>query len=160
MSKRPRLALAAGAALFLLAAPGAALAHAATAPHRAADTEQTVTVDPTGRIAEDGTVTLTGTYRCTDSTGPAFVSSNIRTDTSGTADEGTTTVIQGIGGTAAVCDGEEHRWENSSKPSMAVKPGKVSVEATVTELRFHGILPLPHFHAVQRYDVTLSKDAD
>ena len=153
MSKRHALALAAGAALLLLAAPATA------APQRAADPRETVTVDPTGRIAKDGTVTLTGTYRCVDSTGPTFVSSSIRdTSSNSPLSEGATAVIQGIGGTMALCDGVEHRWENSSKPSPAAKAGKVSVEATVTELRFHGILPLPHFHAVQRYDVTLAKD--
>jgi hypothetical protein len=156
MSKRPALALASGAALFLLAAPAAP---ATAAPHRAADTKETVTVDPTGRVAEDGTVTLSGTYRCVGSTGPAFVSSNIRTTSTNSAmSPSSTTVIQGIGGTMAVCDGAEHRWENSSKPSMDVKSGKVSVEATVTELNFHGILPLPRFHAMQRHDVTLTQD--
>lgn len=154
MTKRPALALAAGAALFLLAAPATP---ATAAPHRTADVQETVTVDPTGHIAEDGTVTLSGTYRCVGSNGPAFVSANVRKSTTNSSG-GTTTVIQGIGGTAAVCDGEKHRWENSSVPSMEVEPGKVSVEATVTELSFHGILPLPRFHAVARHDVTLTKD--
>ncbi|EPD66115.1 MULTISPECIES: DUF6299 family protein [Streptomyces] len=156
MTKRPALALTASAALFLLAAPAAT---ATAAPHRAADVKETVTVDPTGRIAEDGTVTLSGTYRCVGSTGPAFVSSNIRTTTTNSATSpSSTTVIQGIGGTMAVCDGATHRWENSSKPAPEVKSGKVSVEATVTELEFHGILPLPRFHAMQRHDVTLARD--
>ncbi|MFJ9539853.1 DUF6299 family protein [Streptomyces sp. NPDC101225] len=153
MTKRPALALAAGAALFLLAAPAAP---ATAAPQRSTDVQETVTVDPTGRIAEDGTVTLSGTYRCVGGDGAAFVSSNVR-KSSTTSAGGTTTVIQGIGGTAAVCDGETHRWENSSVPSMEVAPGKVSVEATVTELTFHGILPLPRFHAVERHEVTLTK---
>ncbi|MBY8338920.1 DUF6299 family protein [Streptomyces spinosirectus] len=156
MTKRPALALAAGAAIVLLAAPAAP---ASAAPHRAADVKETVTVDPTGRIADDGTVTLTGTYRCVDSTGPAFVSSNIRTTSTNSATSpSSVTVVQGVGGTMAVCDGATHRWENSSTPSPEVKPGKVSVEATVTELEFHGILPLPRFHAVQRHDVTLTQD--
>lgn len=153
MTKRPALALAAGAALFLLAAPAAP---ATAAPQRGTDVKETVTVDPTGRIAEDGTVTLSGTYRCVDSDGTAFVSSNVR-KTSTSSSGGTTTVIQGVGGTMAVCDGAEHRWENSSVPSPEVEPGKVTVEATVTELTFHGILPLPRFHAMERHEVTLTK---
>jgi hypothetical protein len=156
MSKRPALALAAGAALFLLAAPAVP---ATAAPYHAvsADPHETVTVDPTGHIAADGTVTLSGTYRCVDNTGPAFVSSSV-SKTSTTASQGTSSVIQGIGGTIAVCDGAEHRWENTATPSPAIDPGTVSVEVTVTELRFHGILPLPHFHADQRHEVTLKKD--
>ncbi|MFI6559889.1 DUF6299 family protein [Streptomyces sp. NPDC050534] len=153
MTKRPALALAAGAALFLLAAPAAP---ATAAPQRATDVQETVTVDPTGHIAEDGTVTLSGTYRCVGSDGPAFVSSNVR-KSSTTSSGGSTTVIQGIGGTMAICDGAKHRWENSSVPSPEVEPGKVSVEATVTELHFQGILPLPRFHAVERHEVTLTK---
>jgi len=155
MTKRPALALAAGAALLLLAAPAVP---AAAAPNRAPDLEETVTVDPTGRIAADGTITLSGTYRCVGSTGPAFVSSNVSENSpNSSVNHGTTIVIQGIGGTMAVCDGAKHSWENASKPSMAVAPGKVSVEVTVTELSFHGILPLPRFHAMQRHEVTLKK---
>ncbi|WP_405868512.1 DUF6299 family protein [Streptomyces sp. NBC_00005] len=158
MSKRPALALAAGAALFLLAAPAVP---AAAAPHDtvAVDPQESVTVDPTGRIAEDGTVTLTGTYRCVENTGPAFVSASVsHSSTSSSISPSSVTVVQGVGGTIAVCDGAKHRWENTSTPSPAIAPGRVSVEATVTELRFHGILPLPRFHAVQRHEVTLKKD--
>ncbi|NUQ96950.1 MAG: hypothetical protein HOY79_10420, partial [Streptomyces sp.] len=136
MFKRPALALAAGAALLLLAAPAVT-----AAPYKPTELEETVTVDPTGHISADGTVTLSGTYRCTDSTGAAFVSSSVST-TKTSASHGTSTLIQGIGGTAAVCDGVTHRWENTSRPSPAIGPGKVSVEATVAELRFEGILPL------------------
>ncbi|MGW1749225.1 DUF6299 family protein [Streptomyces sp. NPDC002092] len=151
MFKRPALALAAGAALLLLTAPAVT-----AAPYKAAELEETVTVDPTGHISADGTVTLSGTYRCTDSAGAAFVSSSVST-TKASATHGTSTLIQGIGGTLAVCDGVTHRWENSSRPSPAIGPGKVSVEATVAELRFEGILPLPRIHADDRHEVTLTK---
>lgn len=152
MFKRPALALAASAALLLLAAPAVT-----AAPYRpTAELEETVTVDPTGHISADGTVTLSGTYRCTGSTGAAFVSSSVST-TKASATHGTSTLIQGIGGTVAVCDGVTHRWENTSRPSPAIGPGKVSVEATVAELRFEGILPLPRIHADDRHEVTLTK---
>jgi hypothetical protein len=159
MSKRPALALAACAALLLLAAPAAP---ATAAPYRtvAPNLEETVTVDPTGHIAADGTVTLTGTYRCTGSTGEAFVSSSVTThpDSSKSSGiHGSMSLIQGIGGTVAVCDGATHRWENTSRPSPAIGPGKVGVEATVAELRFQGILPLPRIHADERHEVTLTK---
>ncbi|WP_329336480.1 DUF6299 family protein [Streptomyces sp. NBC_01352] len=139
MSLRPALAAVAGAALLLLTAPvGAATA----------DPFEIVTVDPTGRIASDGTVTLSGTYRCTGSTGPVYVSSSVG--------QGSLSVRHGIGGTRAVCDGLEHAWSNTGKPwRSSLEPGAAQVEATLMELRPQGGLPLPRFHAAQRQEVTL-----
>jgi hypothetical protein len=144
------LATAAGAALLLPAAPLAtAVAH--DAPRDARHVTESVTVDPTGRIAADGTVTLSGTYRCTGGTGPVFVSS--------TVSQSDPSVRYGIGGTRAVCDGLEHRWVNTGTPdATALKPGPAHVEATVMELRATGILPLPTFHARHAQDVTLVAD--
>lgn len=141
MTMRSALGSAAGAALLLLAAAPAATA--------SADPYETVTVDPTGRIAADGTVTLSGTYRCVGNSGPVFVSSSVWQDDS--------SVRHGIGGTRAVCDGVEHAWENSGKPSPdALAPGAAHVEATVMELASRGGLPLPVFHATRRQDITLT----
>lgn len=141
MSVRPALAAAAGAALFLLAVP---------ALPASADAYETVTVDPVGRIAEDGTVTLSGTYRCTGGTGPVFVSSSVG--------QRSPSVRQGIGGTRAVCDGAEHVWENTGKPTPgALAPGEAHVEATLMELSPQGGLPLPRFHTAQQQDITLTE---
>ncbi|WP_405469794.1 DUF6299 family protein [Streptomyces canus] len=144
MSVRPlllRSALATAAALFLLTAP---------ALPASADPSETVTVGPVGRIAEDGTVTLSGTYRCSGSTGPVFVSSSVS--------QRSPLFRQGIGGTRAVCDGVEHSWENTGKPgSDALEPGQAHVEATLMELSPEGGLPLPLFHAAAQQDVTLTK---
>ncbi|ANS68592.1 hypothetical protein SLINC_6368 [Streptomyces lincolnensis] len=140
MSMRPVLGAAAGAALLLLAAP---------AGPAAADPYETVTVDPVGRIAADGTVTLSGTYRCTGGTGPVFVSSSVGQDSP--------SVRHGIGGTRALCDGLEHAWANTGKPSSALKPGAAHVEVTVMELSPDGGIPLPRFHAAQRQDITLTQ---
>ncbi|WP_328779927.1 DUF6299 family protein [Streptomyces canus] len=138
---RSALATAAGAALFLLATP---------ALPASADPSETVTVGPVGRIAEDGTVTLSGTYRCSGSTGPVFVSSSVS--------QRSPLFQQGIGGTRAVCDGVEHSWENTGKPgSDALEPGQAHVEATLMELSPEGGLPLPLFHAAAQQDVTLTK---
>ncbi|CAL9390726.1 hypothetical protein SUDANB6_01253 [Streptomyces sp. enrichment culture] len=147
-SVRLVLAAAAGAALLLPAAPAAG---AAPAPVPAAPAE-TVTVDPTGRIAPDGTVTLSGTYRCTDSTGPVFVSSSVA--------QGSPTVHRNVGGTRAVCDGAERRWVHTDRPfpSAPVQPGPAHVQAAVTELRPAGFLLLPHFHAFRGQDITLVAD--
>ncbi|MFI8070691.1 DUF6299 family protein [Streptomyces sp. NPDC086033] len=138
---RSALATAVGAALFLLAAP---------ALPASAETSDAVTVGPVGRIAEDGTVTLSGTYRCTDSTGPVFVSSSVS--------QSSPLVRQSIGGTRAVCDGVEHSWVNTGRPgSEDLEPGRAHVEATLMELSPVGGLPLPRFHAAAQQDITLTK---
>ncbi|MWA08292.1 DUF6299 family protein [Streptomyces sp. BA2] len=129
------------ASLLLLTAPAA---DAIAAPG------ETVTVDPTGRLAPDGTITLSGTYRCTSGTGPAFVSSSLT--------QGDSRVRHGIGGTRAVCDGEEHDWTNTGRPSPStLKPGTAHVEATVMELASRNGLPLPYFHAMHRQDIKLTE---
>ncbi|MET8485770.1 DUF6299 family protein [Streptomyces tendae] len=145
MPVRPAaLATAAGAALLLLAAPVAT-----AAPHDARLVAESVTVDPTGRIAADGSITLTGTYRCTGGSGPVYVSS--------TVSQSDPSARHGVGGTRAVCDGLEHRWVNTGTPDTVVlKPGAAHVEATLMELRPMGIVPLPSFHARQAQDVTLT----
>ncbi|GAA2343783.1 DUF6299 family protein [Streptomyces kunmingensis] len=140
---RPALGAFVGASL-LLAAPAASAAPDAST----AGPNEFVTVDPAGKVASDGSVTLSGTYRCVQSSGLTFVSSSVR--------QGSSLVRHGIGGTPAICDGNEHRWENTGKTSGgAVKAGAVEVEATVMELRLQHGLPLPHFHAVRKEDVTL-----
>ncbi len=149
MPLRPALATATGAALLLLAAAPSALADSDVT----ADPKETVTVDKTVRMATDGTVTVTGTYRCADSKGPVFVSASVGQKSS--------TTRYAIGGTLAVCDGKKHRWENKSGTSSAtLKHGKADVEATVVELRPAddlGGLPLPHFHATSKKEITLTK---
>ncbi|MET9719075.1 DUF6299 family protein [Streptomyces rochei] len=146
MPVRPAaLAAAAGAALVLLATPAAT-----AAPQDTRHVTESVTVDPVGRIAADGSVTVSGTYRCTGGTGPVYVSSTVsQTDPS---------VRYGVGGTRAVCDGQEHRWVNTGTPdSVILKPGAAHVEATLMELRPMGIVPLPTFHARHGQDVTLAQ---
>ncbi|MFD9391217.1 DUF6299 family protein [Streptomyces sp. NPDC060000] len=138
--RRTLSAAAAGAVLILLAAP------AVTAT---ADPSDYVTADPVGRIAADGTITLSGTYRCVGNTGPVFVSSSVGRD-SGKG-------RHGIGGTRAVCDGAEHIWQNTGKTTPNdLAPGAAHVEATLMELRPQGGLPLPRFHAAQERDITLT----
>ncbi|MFE0457322.1 DUF6299 family protein [Streptomyces sp. NPDC058914] len=150
MFLRSALTAAAGAALLLLAAPAApaAPATAGTTGTAAVDTSETVTVDATGKVAKDGTVTLSGTYRCVDDQGSAFVGSSVA--------QKDANVRYGIGGTRAVCDGALHTWTNTARldPGM-VEPGKASVEATVMELRPQGFMPLPHFHAMHQQEITL-----
>ncbi|KOV69190.1 DUF6299 family protein [Streptomyces sp. MMG1121] len=140
MPVRPALAAALGAAALLCTAVGPV----------AADNSETVTVDPTGKLASDGTVTLSGTYRCTAGTGPVFVSSSVS--------QGDPHVHNGIGGSDAQCDGAKHTWQNSGKvDDETLKAGSAHVQATLLELRPSGIVPLPFFHAVKEQDVKLVK---
>ncbi|MEV8313431.1 DUF6299 family protein [Streptomyces sp. NPDC059900] len=132
------------ASLLLCAAPAAA----ASEPAPAAPNES-ITVNPTGRIASDGTVTLSGTYRCTSGSGPILVSSSLAQDNP--------RVRHSVGGTRATCDGQQHTWTNTGRPSTAPRPGTANVEATVMELDLRSGLPLPRFHAMQRQDVTLTR---
>ncbi|WP_225826979.1 DUF6299 family protein [Streptomyces naphthomycinicus] len=143
MPVRPALATALGAAALLCAAVGPAAADPA-------DPAETITVDSAGRLAPDGTVLLSGTYRCTAATGPVLISSSVSQSDPG--------LRHGIGGSVARCDGAEHRWENSGKAEPeTLKAGKAHVEAALTELRPSGILLLPNFHAVTDQDVKLTK---
>ncbi|WP_060906191.1 DUF6299 family protein [Streptomyces scabiei] len=131
------------------AAAGAALLLFSAAPPAGATIEasETLTIDPIGSVAPDGTVTLSGTYRCLGANGPVFVSSSLQ--------QGDSRVRKGVGGSSAVCDGAEHTWTNTDRaePGRYV-PGPARVEATVTELSGGG-LPLPRFHAVRQQDITL-----
>ncbi|GGN00371.1 DUF6299 family protein [Streptomyces fuscichromogenes] len=145
MPVRPLLAAALCSAALLCAAVAPATAAPATA-----GPGESVTVDPTGRLAPDGTVTLSGTYTCAGGTGPVFISSSLSQDSPNHR--------HGIGGTQAVCDGAEHRWENTGKvTSEKLAPGAAHVEATITELSPSGGLPLPSFHAVDQQDITLTR---
>ncbi|MGW1914630.1 DUF6299 family protein [Streptomyces sp. NPDC002076] len=140
MPTRPALAAALGAVALLCVAGGPA----------GADSAETVTVDTTGRIASDGTITLSGSYRCTAGTGPVFVSSSLS--------QSDARVKHGIGGGVARCDGAEHRWQNTGRAdSETLSTGTAHVQATLTELRPSGIAPLPAFHAVTDQDITLGR---
>ncbi|MFI8827978.1 DUF6299 family protein [Streptomyces sp. NPDC053431] len=137
---RARLALAAG---VLLAATAATVSTAHAGP------ADGLSVDPSGTLAEDGSVTLSGFYRCVDdSAGPVFVSSTlIQEDRSA-----------GIGGTRAVCDGLVHEWTNSAVvKEPGYRAGDARVEATLMQLTPAGPLglPLPGFLARKSQDVAL-----
>ncbi|MDX3692019.1 DUF6299 family protein [Streptomyces europaeiscabiei] len=131
------------------AAAGAALLLFSAAPPAGATSEasETLTIDRTGYVAPDGTLTLSGTYRCLGGNGPVFVSSSLQ--------QGDSRVRKGGGGSSAVCDGADHTWTNTDRAEPGrYRPGPARVEATVTELSGSG-LPLPRFHAVRQQDITL-----
>ncbi|MEV5982649.1 DUF6299 family protein [Streptomyces sp. NPDC052114] len=109
-----------------------------------------LTVNGAGTVADDGTVTLSGTYRCLpDGTpGPVFVSSTLA--------QGDRT--NGIGGTAAVCDGRVHEWTNSSRlKEDAYEPGEAAVRAHLMKLSTKSGLPMPQPLAHEEARVELSE---
>ncbi|MEU9102692.1 DUF6299 family protein [Streptomyces sp. NPDC048361] len=130
-----------------VAAAGALLG-VASAPAGAALTD-TVSAGPTGTVAKDGTVTLSGTYRCSPPSrpGPVFVSSGVLTGS----------VLHGIGGTVATCDGDEHTWVNRDKVSSPerVPAGETVVQTTLMRLDTGTGLPLPVILATERHTVDL-----
>ncbi|GAB2694641.1 DUF6299 family protein [Kitasatospora kifunensis] len=140
---RPRVAGLLGAALL-------ALLGAATPAGAAAG--ETLSVARMGVIASDGTVTLTGTYRCSTA-GAVYVTSNLRVGQTQT----------NIGnGVRATCDGNEHSWTSQGKPAqLHAQPGPARVEATLTHLTQGPAwwLPvLPEFLAQQSQDIMLVAD--
>ncbi|MEU1519660.1 DUF6299 family protein [Streptomyces sp. NPDC005811] len=141
MLLRPALAAAAGAALALLALP---------APAATADPTDSLTIASAAPLAADGTVVLSGTYRCVGNTGPVFISSAVQ--------QGEDSARYGIGGSRAVCDGAVHTWRNAGRvQGDRLTAGPAHVEATITELEPRGGLPLPRFHATRQQDVTLTQ---
>ncbi|QGZ48196.1 hypothetical protein GPZ77_07170 [Streptomyces sp. QHH-9511] len=122
---------------------------AATAPLAHADAGNGLSVSAYGTLDTDGTVTVSGTYRCLDDTaGPVFVGSTlVQGDRSA-----------GIGGTRAVCDGLVRAWTNSAVVKEPVyRAGRARVRATLMQLIPSGPLglPLPGFLAAEDVDVTL-----
>lgn len=108
-----------------------------------------VTIGQTGQIAPDGTLTLTGTYRCSSlRSGPVFVGSKV---SQGGAQAG-------IGGTRAMCDGREHVWRNTGHATGDFGPGAAAGEATLLLLdTSRGFIPIPVVLGVDRRELHLSQ---
>jgi len=118
----------------------------------AADDGNTVAVAPTGGIAKDGTVTLTGTYRCEPSSGPGTVVNSSVTDGTDTSSVG--------GSVPATCDGEVHTWTATGRPYLPVGAGPVRAEASLIHLSWQGsLIPQTDVLANQPQTVTLVPDS-
>lgn len=158
MFLRKTVGVAAGAALLMLAASSATALDGPADPDPADSTTvaaDIVTIDKTGRIAADGTVTLSGTYRCRHGSGPVFLSSSL-------AAEDNRYERYGIGGTRAICDGAEHTWSDTGRTHGRFRPGPAHVEVTVLGLLSDdgplGLpLPQPHVRATHEQDIKLSE---
>ncbi|WP_344444772.1 DUF6299 family protein [Kitasatospora nipponensis] len=130
-----------GAVLLALATP-VPLA----GPAGAAGGGDSVTVDQVGTLAADGTITLSGSYRCAAGTpGTVLVGSTLRTAAES----------HGVGGTVATCDGASHAWTNRGRPEQSsVTSGPAHVDATLLSLSPTG-LPLPTVLAAGAQDIDL-----
>ncbi|KUJ66346.1 hypothetical protein ACZ90_37630 [Streptomyces albus subsp. albus] len=146
---RPRYTAAAAlsAALLALAVP---LQADAAAP------QNTLTIDPNGRVTGDGAIILSGTYQCSAASfsGPVLIGSTLTQDG----------VRQSIGGTTADCDGQTHRWTNvaqamDSGDEGTFAAGPARVEGTMLQLDSSSGLPLPNVLVTQERAVTLMADA-
>ncbi|MCX5013444.1 DUF6299 family protein [Streptomyces sp. NBC_00555] len=107
-----------------------------TAPAGATSFDQGISVQPYGHISEDGKVTLSGKYHCTN---PSPMGAKLQIAAA---------VVQGgtrlaFGGGEAECDGQEHEWEatGSLKFTPAVHPGPALAEAQLNEIHFSGLMP-------------------
>ncbi|MHB9858407.1 DUF6299 family protein [Streptomyces sp. YIM S03343] len=143
-------AAAAVAAAALLVPTASTASAAPAAPAKKLAPNEFITIDATGSVSAGGTITLSGTYSCTDAIGLTFVGASL------TQNSGSGTVGAGVGGSHAVCDGTVHTWVNTgvSLPGTFVA-GAAHVDAAIVELRPINGLPLPRIHAIARQDITL-----
>lgn len=94
-----------------------------------------VTVDPTGTLAADGTVTLSGTYVCSPSTGyGTVVNTALLTDNESSS----------IGSSLpATCDGAKHTWTNHGRPVQSVQAGPARVDASLVHVDWQSASLIP-----------------
>jgi len=108
-----------------------------------------VTVSRVGYVSSNGTVALSGTYRCLRD-GAAIP----RADILVTLTQGQ--VRFGLGGGPALCDGLIHSWAVQESPGVNFVPGPALVESSL--LRFDAgqqLVPLPRTAAVGERAITL-----
>ncbi|MER6997698.1 DUF6299 family protein [Streptomyces sp. NPDC000410] len=141
----PALALAALAAAAAVLTPTAAAADNFTGD---------VSVKEQAYIAPDGTLTMSGTYRCSEPS-PArriFIASSL-------VQEGKRL---GFGGTEARCDGAEHSWTTSGPVgtvmNLGFHDGPAAVDARLMVMENVGGLPLPRVLAGGEKAVSLVDD--
>jgi hypothetical protein len=103
-----------------------------------------------GHLAKDGTVTVTGTYRCQPPAPGATVFVGSDLSQGGHED--------GIGGTQAVCDGREHSYANTGETTPGTyHPGPAQLSASLIALVQNGYgVPMPQSMASAGRPITLT----
>ncbi|MFI1887977.1 DUF6299 family protein [Streptomyces jumonjinensis] len=111
----------------------------------------TITIAPTGRIAQDGAITLSGTYRCSSlrsRSGPVLIGSH--------AAQGDARAE--IDGLQATCDDRVHTWRETARGLRPLTPGTARGEATLIHLdSSNGFVPFPVILNADSTDLTLRK---
>ncbi|MGC0419116.1 hypothetical protein ABIA38_004637 [Embleya sp. AB8] len=144
------MALSAGfAGLVLAGAPGAAQAHPVS-PDSGRVAGDRVSIDSTVWAAGDGTLTVSGTYRCAPvHTGRVLVGGSVDQAAHHAA----------MTGTVATCDGNEHAWRTGEKQSIPFLPGTATGDASMLELQARdGLVPVAtHVLATDSHDVEIKQ---
>ncbi|MEU5811181.1 DUF6299 family protein [Streptomyces sp. NPDC047718] len=124
-----------GSRITLAAFSALAATTAFTAPAAATAFNQTVSVRSEAHIDADGTITLSGTYRCEQPSPDGTIqikAALVQGD-----------VHLGIGAGRAVCDGKDHDWH--AHATLAYTPqvhaGPARVTAELQELHLSGLMP-------------------
>ncbi|RNG38441.1 DUF6299 family protein [Streptomyces botrytidirepellens] len=108
-----------------------------------------VTVNRIGYVSSNGTVALSGTYRCLRDGADIPRADILVTLTQGQ-------VRYGLGGSPALCDGVTHTWSVQDGAGVRFVPGPALVESSL--LRFEAVqqfVPLPRTAAVRERAITL-----
>ncbi|MET9963219.1 DUF6299 family protein [Streptomyces sp. NPDC006326] len=140
-----------GRRMALAALSALAAAAAFTAPATATSFDSAISVQPYAQIGEDGTITLSGTYRCTDASpvGGIQIAASVIQDH--------TRLTTGAGG--AVCDGAEHEWESraSLRYTPDIHPGPARAEVRLQEVKLSGLMPKSlHTLAEDQQDIQIT----
>ncbi|MET9321689.1 DUF6299 family protein [Streptomyces sp. NPDC003038] len=127
-----------GRALTAAALSALALTAVFNAPASAGAFGNEISVQKEAHISEDGTVTLSGTYRChsTSPVGAVQVAAGLRQGG----------IRLGISGENAVCDGAYHEWSSTGSlrytPGITAGPATAEVQLTETRRNGPGIVPV------------------
>ncbi|MFD7260289.1 DUF6299 family protein [Streptomyces sp. NPDC059874] len=106
-----------------------------TVPAGATVFDQGISVHPEVHIAEDGAVTLSGSYHCEQASPMGAIQIKATVIQEGTR--------LSIGGGEVVCDGTERTWAAQAPGfvSGSVHPGRATVAAELQEIRLSGLMP-------------------
>ncbi|NXY95847.1 hypothetical protein HYE82_15895 [Streptomyces sp. BR123] len=124
-----------GSRITLAAFSALAAAAVFPAPAEATVFNQAVSVQSKASIGKDGTITLSGTYRCElpSPKGAIHVGATLVQDG----------VRLGLSAGAAVCDGRSHAWyaRGTLRYTPGVHAGRAEAAAELQEIHFSGFMP-------------------